>query len=152
MRTIRKDLIDEIVVEINLYKKSDKRLNMKQREKMLKKVGLNFKKPQVIYLSGKISGDKNYKEKFEKYKKKFTAEGYIVLNPAEISLPEYSNSWYQYMMVCLNLLKNADIIFLLDDYKDSTGALIELEFAKKMNKTIWYYEEKERLKIVGYNY
>lgn len=56
------------------------------------------------------------------------------------------------MMVCLNLLKNADIIFLLDDYKDSTGALIELEFAKKMNKTIWYYEEKERLKIVGYNY
>lgn len=69
MRIIRKDLIDEIVVEINLYKKSDKRLNMKQREKMLKKVGLNFKKPQVIYLSGKISGDKNYKENLKNTKR-----------------------------------------------------------------------------------
>lgn len=151
MRMIRKNLDKQIVIQVELNTEKVEEIFKRVKEQIFKKIN-EIQKPQIVYLSGKISGDKNYKEKFEKYKKKFTAEGYIVLNPAEISLPEYSNSWYQYMMVCLNLLKNADIIFLLDDYKDSTGALIELEFAKKMNKTIWYYEEKERLKIVGYNY
>lgn len=148
---IRKNLDKQIVIQVELNTEKVEEIFKRVKEQIFKKIN-EIQKPQIIYLSGKISGDKNYKEKFEKYKKKFTAEGYIVLNPAEISLPEYSNSWYQYMMVCLNLLKNADIIFLLDDYKDSTGALIELEFAKKMNKIIWNCEEGEELKINGYNY
>ncbi len=148
---IRKNLDKQIVIQVELNTEKVEEIFKRGKEQIFKKIK-EIQKPQIVYLSGKISGDKNYKEKFEKYKKKFTAEGYIVLNPAEISLPEYSNSWYQYMMVCLNLLKNADIIFLLDDYKDSTGALIELEFAKKMNKIIWNCEEGEELKINGYNY
>lgn len=151
MRMIRKNLDKQIVIQLELNTEKVEEIFKRVKEQIFKKIN-EIQKPQIVYLSGKISGDKNYKEKFEKYKKKFTAEGYIVLNPAEISLPEYSNSWYQYMMVCLNLLKNADIIFLLDDYKDSTGALIELEFAKKMNKIIWNCEEGEELKINGYNY
>lgn len=148
---IRKNLDKQIVIQVELNTEKVEEIFKRVKEQIFKKIN-EIQKPQIVYLSGKISGDKNYKEKFEKYKKKFTAEGYIVLNPAEISLPEYSNSWYQYMMVCLNLLKNADIIFLLDDYKDSTGALIELEFAKKMNKTIWKCEDGEELKLNGYNY
>lgn len=148
---IRKNLDKQIVIQVELNTEKVEEIFKRGKEQIFKKIK-EIQKPQIVYLSGKISGDKNYKEKFEKYKKKFTAEGYIVLNPAEISLPEYSNSWYQYMMVCLNLLKNADIIFLLNDYKDSTGALIELEFAKKMNKIIWNCEEGEELKINGYNY
>ena len=36
----------------------------------------------MIYVSGKITGDKNYKQKFEKAANKLISFGYDVFNPA----------------------------------------------------------------------
>lgn len=38
----------------------------------------------IVYIAGKISGDRNYKRKFEKIKAIYNWCGFTVLNPAEL--------------------------------------------------------------------
>ena len=37
-----------------------------------------------IYIAGKITGDKNYKEKFDAVEKLLASQGYSVMNPARL--------------------------------------------------------------------
>lgn len=92
----------------------------------------------MIYISGKITGNKNYKEHFKKAQEYWESTGEAVINPTEISLPKNFNTWADYMIICLNLLKNADSIYMLNNHKDSKGALIELEFARAMGIEVFY--------------
>lgn len=60
----------------------------------------------MIYVSGKITGDKNYKQKFEKAANKLISFGYDVFNPA--ILPN-GLEYEQYMQIdfsrCLRISK-----------------------------------------------
>lgn len=38
-----------------------------------------------VYIAGKITGDSAYREKFRQTERELEAEGFIVLNPAEIA-------------------------------------------------------------------
>lgn len=86
----------------------------------------------VIYLSGKITGQANYKELFEEAKKdaedKFP--GATIINPAEISLPSICD-WDDYMAICLRLLDKATHIYMLDNWVHSRGACTEHLYALK---------------------
>lgn len=85
-------------------------------------------KRKVVYIAGKISGDEYYENKFNIAKNNLVDLGFIVLNPA--SLP-WGLEYEQYLRIGLSMLNEADIIYLLDDYKDSPGALKEIEYAKQ---------------------
>ncbi len=89
-----------------------------------------------IFISGKISGDKNYKEKFakaeEEIKKLWTTE---VINPTEIKLPSCCE-WEDYMKVCINLIDECDAVYFLKDWQESAGACTEMAAALKRNITI----------------
>ena len=52
------------------------------------------------------------------------------------------------MVVCLMMLKDADAIYMLKNYKESQGAMIELAFAERMNKIIIYETNEEGQEIV----
>ncbi len=93
-----------------------------------------------IYLSGKISGDPNFKEKFAQKEKELTEMGYHVFNPA--THPDMF-TWEQFMELDLKALGHCDAIYLLDDWKDSRGAKIEYDEAVKLGKEVLFEEKRD---------
>ena len=89
----------------------------------------------IVYLSGKISGDENYREKFNKVEEKLLDLGYTVLNPVWIKA---NLSYEQYMRIDLAMLNEADAICMLNDYFESKGAMCELQLAETLGKYVMY--------------
>lgn len=94
----------------------------------------------TIYLAGKISGDPEYRAKFEDAAQMLRGMGFQVLNPAE--LPQ---GWTPraYMRVCLPVLMAADCATFLPDWPDSRGARIERALAKYCGVPILEWDEDE---------
>jgi hypothetical protein len=90
-----------------------------------------------IYISGAITGDSNYKAKFEKAKKDLETSGYRAVNPAEFELPEGA-TWEDYMKQDLALLLKCDGIYMLKDWRQSRGARIEQFLAKELKMQVQY--------------
>ena len=79
----------------------------------------------------------NYKEKFEEAKLKLIAEGYDVVNPAEVYLGEVA-SWADYMRRDIKLLMDCDAIFMMKGWGQSRGACVEHYITKKLGLMIIY--------------
>ena len=86
------------------------------------------------YLSGKITGDDDYRIKFEKAEKLLTQKGYRVLNP--IKHEKDGKSWIYYMKKDVKKLLKCDGIILLEDYKQSKGAMLEKQTAEGLGYKI----------------
>ena len=74
---------------------------------------------------------------FNKEADRFKNEGYIVLNPAVIRLPEGA-TWADYMRQALTMLCAADSIFMLKNWEGSRGARIEHKLAVDLEMEILY--------------
>lgn len=82
---------------------------------------------KTIYISGKISGDPFYKDKFKRAKEQLLNDpkvNWIVINPAE--LPD-GFTYEQYMRIDIALLTECDAIFMLRDWHDKNGQMLILE-------------------------
>lgn len=92
----------------------------------------------IVYISGVITNDKHYRRKFAKAERKLKRRGYDVINPAKISdsLPQLS--WNNYMDIDKILVQQADMIYMLSDWRSSVGANIEHGMAKALGKDIVY--------------
>ena len=92
-----------------------------------------------VYIAGKMTGleDKGRKA-FQKAELQLKALGHVVLNPA--ILPDGLLS-HQYMPICLAMLEQAEAIYLLDNWRDSPGAKLELEYARYQHKLIRAQED-----------
>lgn len=90
-----------------------------------------------IYIAGKINGFENYKEKFKEAEDKLLKEGHVCMNPA--ILPE-GFPYEAYMPICTAMINQCDAVYILDNWKDSRGAKVELEYAKVTGKTVLYQE------------
>ena len=98
----------------------------------------------MIYISGSISNDPDYKQKFKK------AENYlsdnfpgIIINPvehAEMNFDVKNTSCHDFMIFDLNLLKKCNKIFMLKGWEKSVGAKIEKMWAGKLGIEIIYEE------------
>ena len=86
-----------------------------------------------VYIAGKITGDKNYRDKFAKAEQALTAMGHCVLNPAH--LPEGMEQG-DYMRICLAMIDCADGVVLLPDWRESDGARLERAYAEKIGKEV----------------
>ena len=86
-----------------------------------------------VYIAGKITGNKGYREKFRAAAKKLTDQGYSVLNPA--ALPE-GMSPQDYMQLCTQMLFAADMVAFLPDWVTSKGASIEYQLRIYIGKPI----------------
>lgn len=91
-----------------------------------------------IYLSGKITGDANYRQKFGSMEKELLSYGYMVFNPA--ILPD-GFEYEDYMDLDLLILSRCDAIFLMRDWKNSPGAKREYEEAKRLGLRILTEED-----------
>ena len=98
-----------------------------------------------IYISGKVTGDKNYKYKFKRAEEDLYLK-YALFEPKVESMPSKDHlklndkRWYECMIECLACLNSCDTIYMLKDWKDSTGACIELGYALAQNMTVIFQE------------
>lgn len=83
-----------------------------------------------VYISGKITGCPDYKERFSCAEKLLTAQGHTVMNPA--ILPD-GFTHGEYMTICLSMLHVCDAIYLLENWRDSDGAIEEMAHAKRLH-------------------
>ena len=92
-----------------------------------------------IYISGAISGTKDYMERFAKAEKELTAKGYSVVNPAKVNaqLPE-DTTYEEYMKMCFCMLDMCDNICMLKDWEKSCGANREYGYALAKDMIIMY--------------
>lgn len=92
-----------------------------------------------IYISGAITGTDDFMERFSVAQKKLERDGHDVVNPALVNsnLPK-STTYSEYMDMSICMLKMCDAIYLLDGWKSSRGANLEIIFAMLNNKKILY--------------
>lgn len=84
-----------------------------------------------VYISGKITGDPNYREKFNAAKVFLESIGCAVLNPA--SLPDGMRIG-EYMRVNFAMIDVADECVFLPDWEESRGARLEHQYCDYIGK------------------
>lgn len=91
-----------------------------------------------IYLSGKITGDEGFAEKFKAKEEELSARGDYVFNPA---LHPDMFTHGQFMQIDLLALSFCDSIYLMDNWRDSKGARMEFEQSKVLGLDVEFEKE-----------
>ena len=99
---------------------------------------------KTIYISGKITGTDDYKDRFLKAEQELRSRGFNVLNPVKAGkwlerylAPEVP-TWIQYMKQAIKSMMSADSVYMMKGYKESKGARLELFLAKILKYEIIY--------------
>ena len=97
----------------------------------------------IGYLSGPITGNRDYRRQFAEAAAALKELGYNVINPAAIddALPVECMSYEAIMRIDLELLATADYLVQLPGWEDSKGANRELGFALGADKIIVSLEQ-----------
>lgn len=83
-----------------------------------------------LYVSGPITGDPDYREKFARATARLEAVGYEVVNPADLAEPDVPEpAWLDYMRRDIIRLMECDGVATLDDWTTSRGARVEVTLA-----------------------
>ena len=91
-----------------------------------------------VYISGKITGMESDAEIIFSKAEEFLKKEYrAVVNPMKLN-HDHDKSWESYMKVCIKALCDCDVIYLLSNYSNSKGALMELAMAKDLGLEIIY--------------
>ncbi len=95
--------------------------------------------PKKIYIAGKVTGlqQAELRYKFDTAAAQLTAEGYEVKNPLDIVNNE-DEPWISAMKKCLRVLLDCDEIYMLHDWHESNGAIMEHGIAKALHIQIRY--------------
>lgn len=86
-----------------------------------------------IYIAGKITGDPDYKTKFNAAAEAYKKKGYTVLNPSW--MPEGVQK-ADYMRICFAMIDTADVVAFLPGYRLSAGAQLELQYCFYIDKDV----------------
>lgn len=82
---------------------------------------------RTIYISGAVSTDSNFREKFDKAEKFLLSKGFKVVNPVKNEAD--GKEWVYYMRKDIVKLMSCDCVYALSDWTKSKGARIELMLA-----------------------
>ena len=84
----------------------------------------------MTYISGPITGIKDYSERFAQAETALAKQGHTVINPAKVlSLLPDGLSHSEYMVISMALLSLCDTICMIDGWADSKGAKQEFLWA-----------------------
>ena len=88
----------------------------------------NDRKPK-IYIAGPVTGRKNYEEKFREAQELLDTLGFDVYNPVAAGLVD-GWEYRDYINRGLNMLMQADAIYMLHEWESSPGARLERMYAE----------------------
>lgn len=88
-----------------------------------------------MYISGKMKGLNNYRSLFAEIERQYQNE-YKVMNPCRFE--HTSDVWEDRIMHDLNIIRSCDVVYMMNNWKDSNGAQVEHYFAQGMGKEIIY--------------
>jgi hypothetical protein len=92
------------------------------------------------YISGKITGmEERAKELFEQAEKEVIALGYEPINPMKLN-HQHGLTWEAYMKEDIKALCDCEAVYLLRNYSDSRGALLELAIANELKMEVIYQQ------------
>ena len=92
--------------------------------------------PVTIYISGAITNDPDYQQKFDEAERLIRQSfRYVkIINPAKNEVDttgmDAEQIWQAYMAVCREQVKRSDIVATLDGWEQSRGAVEEVALAK----------------------
>ncbi len=91
---------------------------------------------KTVYIAGKVTGLPYLPtvEKFNQAEQRLSKAGYKVVNPMKI-VPE-ETTWQDAMKTCVAAISQCDCIYMLHDWKQSEGAVMELETALRLGLTV----------------
>lgn len=89
----------------------------------------------IVYISGAITNDPQYKKHFRKAENKLKHAGHKVFNPTII--PVIFPYWH-FMKIDLAALECCDAVFMLRGWQNSRGAKIELARAIELGLKVLY--------------
>lgn len=91
------------------------------------------------YISGKITGiEKVAAFRFAAAESFLMDIGAEPVNPMKLDHSQHDKSWPSYMRVCIAALVQCDEILMLDNYRNSPGAMLELHIATLLQMPIHY--------------
>ena len=106
-----------------------------------------------IYIAGKITGLDRAQviQKFEAAEKELQEKGHKTFIPSV--LPAYQEvSHEDYLHICFSIIDVCDAIYLLSDWEQSKGALLEYEYAKEHEKKILFQRPNLYQKFITKEY
>ncbi len=95
---------------------------------------------KIVYLSGKIKDNDNYKIDFASAELFLVERGYMVVNPTRLDEVAKELTAEQYMQICYRLVDISDIIFMVSGWQKSKSANAELSYAKSLGKKVMYQD------------
>lgn len=96
---------------------------------------------QTVFISGPMSGIPGFnRDTFRSAEIHFRNAGYAVINPAVLPT-DLDDS--KYTPICLAMIDQSDIVFMLDGWKESRGARLERDYAIRCGKIIFDSEPKD---------
>ena len=106
------------------------------------------------YISGKISGEPNYRQNFQKAEDDLRAvTTWSIVNPAKVNDQMPADMEYEeYMVMCEAMLSLCDRILLMPDWKTSRGAIFERHYAEIHGLKIYAYDYEGRIREVNEDY
>lgn len=100
-----------------------------------------------VYIAGKVSGTPlaECTMKFGTAQKRLEAEGYEVVNPLEVVTSNselgFKTPWPVAMKLTLAAMMTCDLVYMLEDYRFSRGAMIEHQLAEQILMPIMYEKD-----------
>lgn len=95
---------------------------------------------QIVFLSGKINGNDNYKSDFDKAEEFLNKNGYTVVNPARIDEVSWVLTEEYFAKVCYTLIDISEAIFMVSGWQNSKEANAQLTYAKSLGKKVMYQD------------
>ena len=97
-------------------------------------------KGKVVFISGAITGVEGYRTIFATAEQWLHEQDCTVLNPAV--LPPSGLEWDAYLRITTAMVREADAIYVLQNWEHSKGVHEELALAARLGKEI-IYEPRE---------
>jgi D-alanyl-D-alanine dipeptidase len=92
-----------------------------------------------VYISGMITALKHdeYRNAFKATAKLIEESGHTPVDPSDLGKPEH-RSWHYYMKKAIPQLCDCDAIYMLNNYRKSRGAKLELTIAEGLDMPVFY--------------